>query len=598
MVRNNVRLLKVLVSSPGDVSEERKILDEVIHRVNSTDGAEHAVQLDLFRWEDDVASHLGYSPQDVVDQQIPEFDIYLGILGRRFGTPTGKYGSGTEAEFELALQRFKQEEGSLWIMFFFKDSPVLLPTFEDYEQYGRVLKFRKKLESLGIIGTYSQLRGREDGFFERVEHQLRLVVKKLAPLSVLPPPLPPDDEKAPIDRRRKEDQRFGKEEEPTEVDERAQLVAQLQPQVFDVIGPCYLLDENFYFLDWNTAFDELVAKPLALTRDDHGLDFVRKLANCDEVIEHSNQVFGVGRENPMIDTEFLLFEHPKFGLIEFLKVAAQLSDDHGDPLGWAVNLNIVLAEKNAELRKHLAATLADKLNWTRYAFAYDKLLTPFEDYHHLVKLVVSKVENARVCIDLGAGTGNGTLQLLKENRRRIVWAVESNEGMLRYLRSKVQKQGRELADRLIQIKDDIQTLYSLRDKEGFFDAAILINVLYAVDDPIACLRQANRLLKPGGILAFSTPHQNTDVDVLFDRMKDVLMERGVFPELRKDFVAARDVHRRMDARIHRDTKEDLQRYLDETMFDVIDWHDREYVGAVYVIKAKKRCDCADRSSGS
>jgi ubiquinone/menaquinone biosynthesis C-methylase UbiE len=594
----NIRLLKIFVSSPGDVSEERKILDEVIHRVNSTDGTELGLRLDLFRWEEDVASHLGHSPQDVVDQQMPDFDIYLGILGARFGTPTDKFGSGTEAEFHSALQRYKHSQRTPWIMFFFKDSPIRLENQEVYEQYGRVLAFRKKLESLGIICKYSQLRGREDGFFERVEHQLRLVVKKLAPPAKRQPSVDTYSPETSFDQQRKEDLQFGKEEEPTEVDERAKLVVRLQSQVFDVIGPCYLLDENFYFLDWNIAFDELIARPLGLTRDDHALDFVRKLTNCDEVIEHSREVFGIGRENPMVDTEFLLFEHPNFGLIEFLKVAAQLSDDHGEPLAWAVHLNIVLAEKNTELRKHLAATLADKLNWSRYAFAYDKLLMPFDEYHQLVELVVSKVEGADICVDLGAGTGNGTLQLLKANPRRIVWAVESNEGMLRCLRSKVQEDDRDLGSRLIQIKDDIQTLCSLQDKEGFFDAAILVNVLYAVDDPIACLRQANRLLKPGGILAISTPHKNTDVDALFHRMKDVLIERGVFSELRKDFFAARDVHCRMDARIHRDSKEDLQRYFEETGFDIIDWHDKEYVGAVFVIKAVKRHDYAERSSGS
>jgi SAM-dependent methyltransferase len=113
-------------------------------------------------------------------------------------------------------------------------------------------------------------------------------------------------------------------------------------------------------------------------------------------------------------------------------------------------------------------------------------------------------------------------------------------------------------------------------------------VLYAVEDPVSCLSQANRLLKPGGVLALSTPHRETDVDQLFAQMRLVLERKRKFAELKGNYDDARAVHARMNERIHRDTKEQIRRYLDQTGFDVMDWHDKEYVNSVVVVKAVKR----------
>ena len=282
----------------------------------------------------------------------------------------------------------------------------------------------------------------------------------------------------------------------------------------------------------------------------------------------------------MVDIERLHLESPTYGLIEFVKIAAQLTDDRGGLLAWVVNLNIALAEKNDALRADLELKLKEKMNWTRYAYSYDKLLLPFNDYRRLVKLVVSKVGDARRCVDLGAGTGNGTLMLLESDPKRTVWAIESNESMLRCLHRKIAKRGTSYDGRLIQVKDDIVTLNSLDEhKNGFFDAAILLNVLYSVDDPLACLKQVARILKPGGVLALSTSHQGTDVDALFRRMKEVLNLQGRFRKLRRNYETARDVHRRLDARIHRDSKQMIQSYLASAGFDVAESHDQEYVGA-------------------
>ena len=75
------------MSSPGDVSAERDVLDEVVGRINNSDGRERGARLVLFKWEAQVIPRLGPPPQRVVDEQTPQYDVYLGIMSARFGTP-------------------------------------------------------------------------------------------------------------------------------------------------------------------------------------------------------------------------------------------------------------------------------------------------------------------------------------------------------------------------------------------------------------------------------------------------------------------------------------------------------------------------------
>jgi ubiquinone/menaquinone biosynthesis C-methylase UbiE len=123
--------------------------------------------------------------------------------------------------------------------------------------------------------------------------------------------------------------------------------------------------------------------------------------------------------------------------------------------------------------------------------------------------------------------------------------------------------------------------------KNYFDAAIMINVLYAVDDSVKCLRQVRRLLKPGGRLFLSTSHSETDLGRLFLRMRKVLQGKGLWEELEEDFNQTRDRHVQMDGLIHRETKERIRDYLENAGFTIKNWLDDEYVGAVVIVVAER-----------
>jgi ubiquinone/menaquinone biosynthesis C-methylase UbiE/PAS domain-containing protein len=354
----------------------------------------------------------------------------------------------------------------------------------------------------------------------------------------------------------------------------------------DVVGPAYILNPHFQFIDWNPAFEELVAKRLGLTRGDHAGNFIKHLANCEAVENRSVRDF---RPNhyPLAHDEELVLSTEEYGDVWFHKVAGQIADENGNIRAWAVHLDIVVADEIEKLWEDIRAVISREVTWSRYAVVYDKLLSEFDDYTQLAELVTGKVGNAQRCLDLGAGTGNGSLALLRGLDTREVWAVERNETMLQLLYSKMQKaNGRDFAHRLNVVKEDMRRIDSL--PSGYFDAAVLINSLYTVEDRSECLRQVARVLQPGGILALSTPHAETDVDKLFRRIREVLTEKGVFDQLRLTVETARERHEELDKLIHKDTKAEIRQYIEEAGFQIDDWHDSEYADAVVVVKAVKR----------
>src|SRR5262249_24566968 len=206
-------------------------------------------------------------------------------------------------------------------------------------------------------------------------------------------------------------------------------------RLMDQLGPIYILDRNYFFLDWNPAFERLFAEPLGLYRRQHAEEFVRALVNRDAVEARARQVFPPDKL-PLVDMEPLLFQSAEFGVIELWKIASRIIDYNGRLAAWSVALNIVGAEKKEALWNELKRLLDARVNLTLYAPSYDQLVLNFDEYGRLIKLVCSKLEGAKQCADLGAGTGNGTLELLREQPDRTVWAVDPCEEMLTRLRSK------------------------------------------------------------------------------------------------------------------------------------------------------------------
>jgi len=157
-------VLDVLVSSPSDVVPERNAVREVITEWNATWARERGLRLNLLTWETDTFPGVGDDAQDVINKQIgDDYDIFIGILWGRFGTPTKKASSGTSEEFERAYRRYQKGHEGIAIMFYFKDEPIR-PSEIDPKQLVKVEEFKKSLSSMGAL--YHQFQSTDE--FERL----------------------------------------------------------------------------------------------------------------------------------------------------------------------------------------------------------------------------------------------------------------------------------------------------------------------------------------------------------------------------------------------------------------------------------------------
>jgi hypothetical protein len=122
------------------------------------------VRLDVLRYQEDVYPDIG-RPQDIIDKQMPQdFDIHVGIMWRRCGTPTANAPSGTVHEFRQSMKR-RELTGRPIIMFYFSDESAPLPrTKEERNQFNEMMDFRDELEKIGLKMSYPD----RSGFRERV----------------------------------------------------------------------------------------------------------------------------------------------------------------------------------------------------------------------------------------------------------------------------------------------------------------------------------------------------------------------------------------------------------------------------------------------
>lgn len=174
---NMVTELRVFVASPSDVVQERDRLREVVEELNRTVADRLGLVLKLLDWRD-IAPGMG-RPEDVVLTQLPleKWDVFIGILWTRFGTPPGETHpvtgqpllSGTEEEFTLAYQAWL-ETGRPQMLFYRCMRPMSMDG--DAVQLQRVQEFFKNFEAAGAHPGLAQIYQTVQDFERRVRADL------------------------------------------------------------------------------------------------------------------------------------------------------------------------------------------------------------------------------------------------------------------------------------------------------------------------------------------------------------------------------------------------------------------------------------------
>lgn len=139
--RRRTAILHVFISSPGDCAGERRALRRAILTVSNGEPARsRGILLQPLMWEDLPPGQA--TPGDLqsgidallVRYGLEEYEIYLGLMKTRIGTPTPRSRSGTVEEFETALERRRKTRQPAEILFYFLDGEApqeAVTTFRD-----------------------------------------------------------------------------------------------------------------------------------------------------------------------------------------------------------------------------------------------------------------------------------------------------------------------------------------------------------------------------------------------------------------------------------------------------------------------------------
>lgn len=143
----SIKIFKCFIASPGDTNAERQICDKIFLEINKTIGEKFNFRIESLMWENDTRPSVGDYSQAIINEQIGKYEIFIGIMFKKFGTKTKNAGSGTEEEFNIAYNRFLNKE-NVEIMFYFNDEAIK-PSELNTEELNKVNTFRTKIAELG-----------------------------------------------------------------------------------------------------------------------------------------------------------------------------------------------------------------------------------------------------------------------------------------------------------------------------------------------------------------------------------------------------------------------------------------------------------------
>jgi hypothetical protein len=140
----------VLIASPSDVAEERKLIVDVLQEWNALHSISRQVILMPCMWEIHAAPESWVRPQEVINNEVVDnCDIGIGVFWSKPGITTELAESGTIEEIERMAS-----SGKLVMLYFSKKD---LPYDHDSEAVNKVKEFKKRMMNNCLIGEYSNL---------------------------------------------------------------------------------------------------------------------------------------------------------------------------------------------------------------------------------------------------------------------------------------------------------------------------------------------------------------------------------------------------------------------------------------------------------
>lgn len=136
------KVISVFLASPDDLKDERRLTREIVDRLNKSLRL-YGQHIDLYGWED-IAPGAGRA-QGKINPFVDRCDLFVGVLHRRWGTPTGEFSSGFHEEYSRVRKRY-EDTGCPDIALFFKYADEV--SLDDPgPQLKQILAFRDSVKS-------------------------------------------------------------------------------------------------------------------------------------------------------------------------------------------------------------------------------------------------------------------------------------------------------------------------------------------------------------------------------------------------------------------------------------------------------------------
>jgi len=232
-----LRQINVFIASPNDLNSERELFPKVLEKVNRIKAKPKGIVLEPVGWEDTLPG-MG-RPQEKINEDVVRSDLVVMLLWKRWGTNTGKYSSGFEEEYNVALDSRRE----IWMYFRAVSSDILA---DPGVQLKQVLAFRDRIETEKrlLFRMYDD----EDNWREIFLDDLCKWLDRLPPDSPpdQPPRLPPDLVEPKIPHIEKVLHGISREIEKTEVHKK-KIALDLARKAWELAGKSRFSEAEWYF---------------------------------------------------------------------------------------------------------------------------------------------------------------------------------------------------------------------------------------------------------------------------------------------------------------------------------------------------------------
>ncbi len=137
----DIKQINLFISCPGDIKDEINSIEVIVKEINKTFGEISNFKIQIVHWNEDTYTDIGEDGQEIINNQI-DYDILIGILWMKLGTPTKRDKSGTVEEINRAVKNPKKQQ-----LIYFKTATPNNLNLINTSELNDIMLFKKELSN-------------------------------------------------------------------------------------------------------------------------------------------------------------------------------------------------------------------------------------------------------------------------------------------------------------------------------------------------------------------------------------------------------------------------------------------------------------------